>query len=207
MGKSATGKDQVYHTLLEDPELSLKPMVLYTTRPMREGETNGCEYYFIDESEMNLLKKGGKIIESRCYRTVHGPWYYFTAADERIELQNSSYLTIGTVESFVKVRDYYKMQKEFQGSLADLSGNCVIPLYIESDDGIRLEHAIKREKKQEHPDYRELCRRFLADSEDFSEEKLLAAGITGDFRIQNNTTKEELYQKAREYILQYCRRK
>ena len=54
----------------------------------------------------------------------------------------------------------------------------VVPLYIEVEDGLRLERALSRERMQDEPDYAELCRRFLADREDFSEEKLEEAGIT-----------------------------
>ncbi|MCC6094765.1 MAG: guanylate kinase, partial [Eubacterium sp.] len=50
--------------------------------------------------------------------------------------------------------------------------------YIEVDDGIRLGRALKRERKQNPPGYAEMCRRFLADQEDFSEEKIVRAGIT-----------------------------
>ena len=38
MGKSASGKDAVYRNLLQDETLSLKKVVLYTTRPMRLKE-------------------------------------------------------------------------------------------------------------------------------------------------------------------------
>ena len=54
----------------------------------------------------------------------------------------------------------------------------MVPLYIEVEDGERLSRALAREKTQKNPRYAELCRRFLADSEDFSEEKLADAGIT-----------------------------
>ena len=53
-----------------------------------------------------------------------------------------------------------------------------ISLYIEVEDGERLERALTRERKQKTPRFAELCRRFLADSEDFSEAKLSEAGIT-----------------------------
>ena len=43
MGKSASGKDSIGRLLLADGELSLKPVVLYTTRPMRDGEEEGRE--------------------------------------------------------------------------------------------------------------------------------------------------------------------
>ena len=43
----------------------------------------------------------------------------------------------------------------------------VIPIYIQVDDGVRLERALERERTQKEPKYAELCRRFLADEKDF----------------------------------------
>ena len=57
---------------------------------------------------------------------------------------------------------------------------------------------IKREKKQEHPNFKEVCRRYLADEEDFSEEKLQAAGITR--RFLNNADREICMDKVASYI-------
>ena len=37
--------------------------------------------------------------------------------------------------------------------------------------------SLKREKQQSMPKYKEMCRRFLADSEDFSEDNLKAQHI------------------------------
>ena len=46
MGKSSSGKDTVYKEIRKElPEL--KTLTLYTTRPMREGEKDGVEYYFV----------------------------------------------------------------------------------------------------------------------------------------------------------------
>ena len=59
----------------------------------------------------------------------------------------------------------------------------LIPIYIEVEDGIRLERAIQREKKQKEPKYTELCRRFIADSKDFSEENIKKSKI--EKRFQN----------------------
>ena len=55
------------------------------------------------------------------------------------------------------------------------------PIYIELDDGDRLQRALNREKKQAVPKYAEMCRRFLADAEDFSEENLRKEKITNRF--------------------------
>lgn len=43
----------------------------------------------------------------------------------------------------------------------------VCPIYIQVEDGERLQRALIREKQQENPRYAEMCRRFLADQEDF----------------------------------------
>ena len=66
------------------------------------------------------------------------------------------------------------------------------------EDGLRLRRALEREALQREPGYAELCRRFLADTEDFSEEKLQAAGIKKRF------FNEDLEQTKRE-IISYIR--
>ena len=55
MGKSSSGKDTIYKKLVEDPKLSLKRIVPYTTRPMRAGERDGIEYYFCSEEMLQEL--------------------------------------------------------------------------------------------------------------------------------------------------------
>ena len=58
-----------------------------------------------------------------------------------------------------------------------LGADNVVPIYIDVEDGIRLERNIKRERNESRPDYAEVCRRFLADREDFSAERLYDAGV------------------------------
>ncbi|MBE5940757.1 MAG: guanylate kinase [Lachnospiraceae bacterium] len=168
MGKSSSGKDTIYNRIINDENPGLKTIVGYTTRPMRHGETNGKEYFFVSPLEMNDLDNAGKVIEKRTYNTVHGPWSYFTVDDEQVDLERYDYLLIGTLESYEKVRDYY-------------GKDVVMPIFIEVDDGERLMRALKREMSQESPKYAELCRRFLADAEDFSEEKIKRLEINRRF--------------------------
>lgn len=164
MGKSATGKDTIYKRLLQNSELGLKRIVSYTTRPIREGEKEGEEYHFTDVKNLELLKQQGKIIECRSYDTIHGIWNYFMVKDNQIDLTQNDYLVIGTLESYLKIKDYF-------------GEDHVVPIYIELEDGERLTRALDREKIQSKPKYEELCRRFLADCQDFSDEKLKEAGI------------------------------
>lgn len=160
MGKSATGKDTIYKKILSNGNKKLHEVITYTTRPIRENETEGVEYHFTDENFYEKCLEDGKIIEYRMYNTVHGPWYYFMVNDGQIDLNNDyNYIIIGTLESFSQIRDYYGKE-------------VVIPIYIEIEDGERLTRALKREKEQNEPKYEELCRRFLADSKDYSEYNL-----------------------------------
>ena len=168
MGKSSTGKDTIYKKLMEDKALSFKTIVPYTTRPIRDGEKDGVEYHFCTEEQVETLSQQGKIIELRTYDTIHGVWKYFTVDDGQVDLSRQNYLIIGTLESYRKIRDYYGAAN-------------VIPVYIEVEDGERLARALSRERIQEHPKYEELCRRFLADAKDFSEENLAKAGIERRF--------------------------
>ena len=94
MGKSASGKDSLYRMLFNTDRLDMKPLVTYTTRPIREGEHEGAEYHFTDIAGMKALEEKGLIIESRVYHTVHGDWYYFTADEGQIRPDEADYLGI-----------------------------------------------------------------------------------------------------------------
>lgn len=181
IGKSSSGKDTVYKYLLS--EMNLIPVVMYTTRPMRENEQQGREYYFVDKVCFDKMCGDGEVIESRIYNTVHGQWIYFTAKNS-INISDGDCLGIGTLESFVKIRDFF--------------GSAVIPIYIETDDGIRLSRAVERERTEKIPKYKELCRRFIADCDDFSEDKLSSAGIIR--RFCNDSDIESCIQEIKKYI-------
>ena len=187
MGKSSSGKDTLYQQILDYEGLLLKSIVLYTTRPIRSGEKDGKEYIFADEDMLARLTEAGKVIECRSYHTVHGVWKYFTVNDGQIDLTRQNYLTIATLESYLKIRDYF-------------GEDFVMPIYIEVEDGARLRRALEREEAQSNPRYAEMCRRFLADMVDFSEEKLAAAGITKRFF---NEDLDEVRREITAYIRKF----
>lgn len=186
MGKSSSGKDTLYRNLMADEKLALRPIVSYTTRPIRAGEQDGVEYHFTDEAGYLRLRAEGRIIEARSYETVHGRWRYFTVADERLDLDAADYCLIGTLEAYVSLRDYFGSER-------------VIPVLIELDDGERLCRALARERAQTQPRYEEMCRRFLADCQDFSEQRIRDAGI--DVRFCNDDL-ERCMEEIRTYIQQ-----
>jgi guanylate kinase len=165
----------------------LKHFASHTTRPIREGETDGVEYFLDTEKTLEEYRQKGMIIEERVYHTVHGDWYYYTVSDGQIDLTCCHYLVIGTLESYLKIKQYY-------------GADAVVPVYLWVDDGIRLERALLRERTQEVPKYAEMCRRYLADEADFSEEKLQDAGISRRFHNQNvDQTVEEIIRYIGEF--------
>lgn len=178
MGKSASGKDTLYRRMMER-YTELHPVIPYTTRPIRAGESEGAEYHFVPIERMEEMKRNGQIVECRCYQTVKGPWYYFTADDGQIDFAKGDFALISTLEGYEQIRDFYGEDR-------------VVPLYIEVEDFLRLERALSRERQQAAPCVAEVCRRFLADEEDFSEEKLHRLDISQ--RISNISVEEALAQ-------------
>ncbi len=185
MGKSSSGKDTIYEDLLSRETLELQSFIIYTTRPIRAGETDGVQYHFVTEEQLQQLQAQGRVIELRTYQTVAGPWHYFTADGDNVDMTQQDYIALGTLESYEKVKAYYGSEQ-------------VVPIYIEVDDDKRLERALKRERKQEKPNYEEVCRRFLADQKDFSEENIQRAGITR--RFQNNADRQICMDEIAAYI-------
>lgn len=120
------------------------------------------------------MQESGRIVELREYNTVYGVWKYFTADDGQIDLNSGNrYLVIGTLEAYDKFCEFYGKQH-------------IMPVYIEVEDGLRLTRAIHREQKQDNPHYEEMCRRFLADSEDFPKRILQEQELQEDSAIMGN---------------------
>ncbi|MBQ1399249.1 MAG: guanylate kinase, partial [Lachnospiraceae bacterium] len=132
------------------------------------------------------MRAAGKVIECRIYQTVQGPWAYFTPDDGQIDPESGSCLLIGTLESYQQLRAYF-------------GADTVVPVYLTVNDGERLLRSIGREMEQKSPNLKEVCRRFLADEEDFSEEKLHEAGV--EIRFENDDL-EECIERVRAFILE-----
>ena len=188
MGKSSSGKDTIFQKLKEAlPEF--KTIVLYTTRPIRAGEQDGVEYHFVKEETLKAFEEKGQIIELRAYNTVHGVWKYFTADDGQINLEKENYLVIGTLESYEQMKKYF-------------GEDALLPIYVQVEDGIRLGRALERERRQQVPKYEELCRRFLADSQDFSEGNIARAGIEARFEnVELESCVSEILRFVKERVI------
>ena len=186
IGPSASGKDSLYRGILEAMPIPLQTVTSYTTRPMRSGEIDGAEYFFKTIPEFEAMQTSGEVIEFRCYHTIHGEWYYFTADDGQID-EEHDYLVTQVLGGYENLRKYYGSDR-------------VIPIYIQVEDGLRLSRALERERSQEHPKYTEMCRRFIADCSDFSEDNIERLGITHRFEnIDFDRCLDEICREIKSY--------
>lgn len=193
MGKSSAGKDTIYQRVKD--KIDINVYVPYTTRPMRDGEQDGREYYFLERKQFEELQKQDKVMEHRDYNVINkigekDIWTYATIADSQWEKQGD-FLSIGTLESYTSILEYLKEHPE-----KDLN---MIPVYIAIDEQERERRARKREESQKKPNYEEMKRRLEADNIDFSEENLKKAGI-GDKQTFENYDLDECVETIVRYI-------
>lgn len=73
VGESASGKSSIEKYLVE--ELKIPKVISYTTRPPRDGEVNGVDYYFVSEQEFAAMQREKEFAETASYRG----WHYGTA--------------------------------------------------------------------------------------------------------------------------------
>jgi guanylate kinase len=157
MGKSGSGKDTLLANVLRDPRINLSPVVPYTTRPMREGERDGEDYRFVTVAEMDEMARRGEILESRTYRTMRGDWHYFTRILPPDD--GRTWITITTPAAIPALA-------------AGLGAENIALVYMDIRAAERFERCYRRERRERAPNYSELCRRYLADEEDFAEDVL-----------------------------------
>lgn len=189
MGKSSSGKDTLFKELLKEKEaLQLEPYISYTTRPIRSNEKNGSDYFFISNDTFNHFIQTNQMLEHKEYQTIHGIWKYGMVYDNQFNT-NKNILIVLTLERYLSLL-----------SSSIITPKKIIPIYIEVDDGERLTRALEREKNQASPKYEELCRRFLSDSRDFSEENLQNANITKRFQNHNFS---KCLQQIKDYIVSF----
>lgn len=120
LGYSSVGKDTILKQVLKDID-DVKPIISTTTRPMRKGETEGVEYYFIDDTE--FFRRGTDFVEQRIYHTKvkengvekEATWRY---GIERAELEKDDYLIV-IVDSVG-----YKELKNYVGN------GRIVPIFI-----------------------------------------------------------------------------
>ena len=166
---------------------SLRPLVTYTTRPMRPGETEGVEYHFVSADDFSKIKANDAVLEYREYETKNGVWTYFTVLPE--DYKEKDYIVVTSPKQAISFR-------------RAVGEDNFTALYITVDDSLRIQRCLNRELEGKH-DFKEMCRRYLADEADFTEDVIKEINPV---KIDNTVFKSAVEQ-AKNAILDEWERK
>jgi guanylate kinase len=176
-GKSSSGKDLIKKKLMKN---GFKGVVTNTTRPPREGEKEGVNYYYLSDMEFKNRIANGEMIEYHKYNTEFGVWYYGSSANN-IDLNKHDYVIVLTLEGAEAYVNYFGAE------------NCIV-FYIDAPKSIREQRAKERGSFNQE----EWDRRVKTDNADFSQDKV--AHIC-NFRVDNyNKTIYNLIKEIKEDI-------
>lgn len=176
-GKAGAGKDRMMQEVLkvlreESPEFTINEIVSCTTRPMREGEVEGKNYYFLTHEEFAERLADGTMVEA----TIFNDWCYGSC----LEHMNEDGINIGVYNP------------EGVAILQSIPDIMVYSIFVDAPDKVRLLRQLNRE---ENPDVKEIIRRFGADEADFSPDNLI--DINFQYTVDNGG-KYGLYQLSHE---------
>ena len=144
-GKSGSGKDTIQKWMVSTLP-NTKGIISCTTRPKRDYEIDGIDYHFLLPTEFAKKVLDGTMLEA----TSFNDWFYGTPIDEL----DKNYINVG-------VFNIQGIECLLGDSRLD-----VLPVMVEVGDVIRLKRSLSREN---NPNCKEICRRFLTDEKDFSE--------------------------------------
>lgn len=144
-GAAGAGKDAILAELTKryKDKLNLHEIVSCTTRPPRQGEIDGVNYYFISQEEFTNKTLNDEMLEATCFRD----WWYGTPRTSLKEDKiNVGVFNINGLECLEESKDD------------------ILPIYISATDKTRL---IRQLTREENPDCDEILRRFQTDKKDF----------------------------------------
>jgi guanylate kinase len=145
LGKSAAGKSSI-EKILE--QMGHKRIISSTSRPKREKEVDGMDYYFITEQEF----AEGLLNDEYYENTIYNNWHY-CISKKNLDLYNHDYIVV------VEPHGYAMLQEK-------LGKENVIGIYIYINDKERLLRALMREV---YPNVDEIVRRYQSDKILFKE--------------------------------------
>lgn len=151
-GGTCTGKDTLVKGLLGTGKFTR--LLSHTTRPMREGEQEGKDYFFHNTDK--------DITTPLCYKeyTVASgdKWkYWFEEADVLTCIESEKwYVCIADSDGVLVMKELIS-ESEGKGAI----------VMVKSPIKQVLERYYNREKKNSSPNYEEVIRRILADANDY----------------------------------------
>lgn len=178
-GKAGAGKDTILQEILKISRANstgpqLHEIISCTTRPPREGEVDGKNYYFLTHEEFAQKVSDDRMLEA----TIFNNWCYGTCIDHlREDIVNIGVYNPTGVDSLM---DDYEVE--------------VYTILIQASDKVRLIRQLNREVD---PNVKEILRRYEADEEDFDDYTLKDIGFKC---VVNNDIEGYLPELAQEII-------
>ncbi len=175
MGKSGAGKDTVQNAFCESFKGETHKIVSTTTRPPRDAEIEGSDYFFVNAEEFANKVLNYEMVEASDFRD----WFYGT----ELKALDENKINIGVFNP-----DGIRALKE--DSRIEL-----LVIYVTASDKTRLSRVLNREAE---PDIEEMFRRYRTDKDDFD-------GLDFDFEVltnENTNTLEGILGKARNLVYQ-----
>ena len=179
-GKSAAGKDTLAN--LAKSSFGFNSVISHTTRPIREGEKQGVNYYYIDEDTFHAMETKGDFIETRQYNTLfdgeQAIWYYGTSKKAFEETVQK--ICIVDTTGYEAIKNYYGAEN-------------LVTIYIDAADNIRKERAKLRGTFSEE----EWNRRLEDDNKKFN---VFVKSTPSLYVIDNNNTLENSFASFAEVL-------
>ena len=145
IGKAGSGKDTMMHRVLERNP-NLHEIVSCTTRPRREGEVEGVNYFYLTPEQFGYKVLHDEMLEATCFND----WFYGTSYESlRSDVTNIGVFNPAGIESLLGRKDVV-----------------VHVFYVTASPKNRLLRQLNREKD---PDVDEIIRRYKADEIDFAD--------------------------------------
>ena len=184
LGKTCVGKDTL--TRLVSIKTGHPIATSFTTRPMRNGETEGVEYNFIDKQSFLDLIGCDLLAECTSYDVAGGEVWYYGYTKEELEKDEYT-LVIVNPEGYRQIKKLY--------------GDKVCSILIDADIKTRIDRYLNRDEVDDLKAL-ECCRRVLADEAMFK-------GLEFDYYI-NNIVKDHSFREMLDIIrkeVEHCENK
>ena len=177
IGATASGKDTILNEVLKFP--NVEPAISVTTRPMREGEQEGKEYYFTNNYKFGNMARNKEFIETRKYIAIcngkSALWQYGMPKSEFIGLENNiNKVLIVDYEGYKELKE--KLINELNFDPAEVLG-----IYVQCSVKTRILRSLERNGQNDSDCY-EIARRILDDKD-----KVEIAKDKVDFTLINET--------------------
>ena len=144
IGEAGSGKDSIMQNILKKRPLQFNEIISCTTRPMREGEVEGVNYFYLTPEEFANKILNGEMLEA----TSFNDWFYGTSYDSlRSDCTNIGVFNPDGIRAISEIPDV---------NLTVYKVCC--------SDKTRLLRQLNRET---NPDVDEIVRRYKTDKEDF----------------------------------------